>query len=41
MTTATVAGLGVVATTPMVFASEAPTENIVKAEDSNKVTDKD
>ena len=41
MTTATVAGLGVVATTPTVFASEAPTENIVKAEDSNKVTDKD
>lgn len=41
MTTATVAGLGVIATTPTVFASEAPTENIVKAEDSNKVTDKD
>ena len=41
MTTATVAGLGVVATTPTVFASEAPTENIVKAEDSHKVTDKD
>lgn len=41
MTTATVAGLGVVATTPTIFASEAPTENIVKAEDSHKVTDKD
>lgn len=41
ITTATVAGLGVVTTTQTVFASEAPTENIVKAEDSHKVTDKD
>lgn len=41
MTTATVAGLGVVTTTQTVFASEAPTENTVNAITNNKVTDKD
>ena len=41
MTTAAVAGLGVVTTTQTVFASEAPTENTVNAITNNKVTDKD
>lgn len=41
ITTATVAGLGVVATTPTVFATEAPTENTVNSTINNKVTDKD
>lgn len=41
MTTAAVAGLGVVATTQTVFATEAPTENTVNSTINNKVTDKD
>ena len=41
MTTATVAGLGVVATTPTVFATEAPTGNTVNSTINNKVIDKD
>jgi len=41
MTTATVAGLGVAATTQTALASEAPTENTVTAAVNDKVTDKD
>ena len=41
MTTATVAGLGVVTTTQTALASEAPTENTVNSTINNKVTDKD
>ena len=41
ITTATVAGLGVVTTTQTVFATEAPTENTVNSTINNKVTDKD
>ncbi|MDU6267859.1 MAG: SEC10/PgrA surface exclusion domain-containing protein, partial [Streptococcus mitis] len=41
ITTATVAGLGVAATTQTAFATEAPTENTVTATVNDKVTDKD
>lgn len=41
ITTATVAGLGVAATTQTVLATEAPTESTVKASVNDKVTDKD
>ena len=41
ITTATVAGLGVAATTQTAFATEAPTENTVTATVDDKVTDKD
>lgn len=41
MTTAAVAGLGVVATTQTAFATEAPTGNTVTAAVNDKVTDKD
>lgn len=41
ITTATVAGLGVAATTQTAFATEAPTENTVNSTINNKVTDKD
>lgn len=41
ITTATVAGLGVVATTQTAFATEASTESTVKATVNDKVTDKD
>lgn len=41
MTTVTLAGFGVVATTQTALASEAPTENTVNSTINNKVTDKD
>ena len=41
MTTATVAGLGVAATTQTTFATEAPTGNTVTTAVNDKVTDKD
>ena len=41
MTTAAVAGLGVVATTQTAFATEAPTGNTVTAAVNDKITDKD